>query len=92
MQVNAPVAYAILPQVARVIINDHKYKPLATHRPNPRRTNDVHMKQLSRLFGHHQINWFTRSNNHLAMSARKASQIIFKRELKQSSDQARKAH
>jgi hypothetical protein len=80
------VAYALLPQVARVIINKHK--PLATYRLNLGRTNDVHMKQLSVLFGHHQINWQIGSNNHLAMSARRASQIIFKCELEQSLDQA----
>jgi hypothetical protein len=46
------------------------------------------MKQLPGLFGHHHINWRIGSGNHLAMSARKASQILFKRELEQSSDQA----
>jgi hypothetical protein len=40
------------------------------------------------LFGHHQINWRIESNTHLAISVRKASQILSKCELEQSSDQA----
>jgi hypothetical protein len=32
------------PRVTRVIINDDKDVPLASHRENPRRTNSVHME------------------------------------------------
>jgi hypothetical protein len=32
------------PRVMRIIINDNKNVPLASHRVNPRRTNNVHME------------------------------------------------
>jgi hypothetical protein len=43
-------------RVTRIIINDDKYVPLASHGANLRRTNNVHMEKLSRVLSHHGIN------------------------------------
>jgi hypothetical protein len=43
-------------RVTRIVINDDKNVPLASHGANPRGTNSVHMEYLSRLLSHHGVN------------------------------------
>jgi hypothetical protein len=42
-------------RVTRIIINDDKDVPLASHGANPRRTDSIHMEKLSRVLSHHGI-------------------------------------
>jgi hypothetical protein len=58
------------PRVTRIIVNNDKDVPLASHGGNPRRTDSVHMKLLSRMLSHHGINQRMKSNDHLAMMTR----------------------
>jgi hypothetical protein len=58
------------PRVTRIVINDDKNIPLATHGANPRGTDNVYMEQMSRLLSHHGINWRMGSSYHLAMMTR----------------------
>jgi hypothetical protein len=44
------------PRVTRIIVNNDNDVPLASHGANPRRTDIVHMEQLSRVPSHHGIN------------------------------------
>jgi hypothetical protein len=55
------------PTVTRIVINDDKNIPLATHGANPRGTDNVHMEQLSELLSHHGINRKIESGDHLAL-------------------------
>jgi hypothetical protein len=52
-------------RVTRIVINNDKDIPLASHGANPRGTDSAHMNQLSGLLSHHCINWRMRSSNHL---------------------------
>jgi hypothetical protein len=58
------------PRVTRVVINNDKDTPLASHGVNPRGTNSVHMEQLFELLSHHDINRRIGRNDHLAMTTR----------------------
>ena len=74
------------PREPREIIHYHKHIPLPTDRPNPSRTNSVHMQQLIRIRSHHLINRCMGSSNHLSMTAWMTNQILLQLELGQSSD------
>jgi hypothetical protein len=74
------------PRVTRIVINDDKNVPLASHGANSRRTDSVHMEYLSRVLSHHGINQRMGSNDHLAMMTRNTNQITLKLEQMQSSE------
>jgi hypothetical protein len=42
-------------RVARVVVDNHKHIPLPSKRANPGWTNIVHMKQFTRMRGHHLV-------------------------------------
>jgi hypothetical protein len=71
-------------RVTRIVINDDKNIPLATHGANLRGTDNVHMEQLSGLLSHHCINWRMESNDHLAMTTRSTNKVTLKLEQGQS--------
>jgi tRNA(Glu) U13 pseudouridine synthase TruD len=73
-------------RVTRIVINDDKNIPLASHGANLRVTNIVHMEQLSRLLNHHGVNRRMESNDHLAMMTGSTNKVIFKLEQGQSSE------
>jgi hypothetical protein len=74
------------PRVARVVINNDKYILLASHGPNPRGADSVHMEQLSELLSHHDINQRMESNDHLTMMTRSTNKVTLKLEQGQSSE------
>jgi hypothetical protein len=74
--------------VTRIVINDDKNVPPASHGENPRRINSVHMEELSRVLNHHGINERMGSCDHLAMTTRCTNQITLKLEQGQSSEWA----
>jgi hypothetical protein len=74
------------PRVMRIVINDDKNVPLASHVVNPRGTDSVYMKQLSGLLSHHGINRRMRSSDHLAMTTIRTNKITLKLEQEQSSE------
>jgi hypothetical protein len=76
------------PRVTRIVINDDKNVPLASHGANPRRTDSVYMEQLSRVLSHHGINRRIGSSDHLAMTTSSTNQITLKLEQRQSSKYA----
>jgi hypothetical protein len=43
-------------RVTRIVINDDKNVPLASHGANPRGTDSVHMEYLSGFLSHHGVN------------------------------------
>jgi hypothetical protein len=52
------------PRVTRIVINDDKNIPLATHIANPSGTDSVYMERLFGLLSHHSVNWrMERHNN-----------------------------
>jgi hypothetical protein len=63
------------PRVTRVVINNDKDIPLASHGANPRGTDSVHMEQLSGLLSHHGVNRRMGSSDHLAMMTRSTNVI-----------------
>jgi hypothetical protein len=73
------------PSVTRIVINNDKDIPLASHGANPRGTDSVHMEQLSGLLSHHGINQRMGSNYHLAMTTRSTNKVTLKIEQEQSS-------
>jgi hypothetical protein len=73
-------------RVTRIVINDDKNIPLASHRANPRGTDSVHMEELSRVFSHNRINQRMGSNNHFAMTIRSTNKVTLKLEHGQSSE------
>jgi hypothetical protein len=73
-------------RVTRIVVNDDKNIPLASHGANPRRTDSVHMEYLSRVLSYHGINQRMGSNDHLAMTIRSTNQITLKLEQGQSSE------
>jgi hypothetical protein len=73
-------------RVTRIVINDDKDIPLASHRVNARRTDSVNMEQLSRLLSHHSVNQRMESNDHLAMMTRSTNKVTLKLEQGQSSE------
>jgi hypothetical protein len=66
------------PRVTRIVINDDKNIPLATHVANPRGTDSVHMKQLFGLLSHHSVNWRMKNSDHLAITTRSTNNVTFK--------------
>jgi hypothetical protein len=74
------------PRVMRVVINNDKNIPLASHRANPRETDSFYMEQLSGLLSHHDINQRIGSNDHLAMMTRSTNKVTLKLEQGQSSE------
>jgi hypothetical protein len=75
-------------RVTRVVINNDKDKPLASHGVNPRGTDSVHMEQLFGLLSHHGINRRIESIDHLAMTTRSTNKITLKLEQGQYSEYA----
>jgi hypothetical protein len=63
------------PRVMRIVINNDKNIPLATHGANPRGTDNVHMEYLSGLLSHHDIHRRLRSSDHLAMTTRSTNKV-----------------
>jgi hypothetical protein len=76
------------PRVKRIVINDDKGVPLASHRANPRGIDNVHMEQLYRMLNHHDINQIMKSSGHLAMMTRNTNKVTLKLEQWQSSEYA----
>jgi hypothetical protein len=72
------------PRVMRIVINDDKNIPLATHEANPRGTDCVHMEQLSGLLSRHGVNQRIGSSDHLAMMTRSTNKVTLKLEQGQS--------
>jgi hypothetical protein len=72
----------------KVVVNNDKDIPLASHGANPRGTDSVHMEQLSKLLSHHGINQIMESSDHLAMTTRSINKITLKLEQGQSSKYA----
>jgi hypothetical protein len=74
------------PRVMRVVVNNDKDIPLASHGANPRGTDSVHMEQLSGLLSHHDINRRMGSSDHLTMMIRSTNKVTLKHEQGQSSE------
>jgi hypothetical protein len=74
------------PRVTRIIANDNKDVPLASHGANPRRTDGVHMEELFWVLSHHGVNRRMGSNDHLAMMTRSTNKITLKLKKRQSSE------
>jgi hypothetical protein len=55
---------------------------------NSRGTDNVHMKQLSMLLNHHDVNRRMGHNNHLAMTTRSTNKVTLKLEQGQSLEKA----
>jgi hypothetical protein len=72
------------PSVMRIVVNDEKNIPLATHEANLRGTDCVHMEQLSRLLSRHGVNQRIGSSDHLAMTTRSTNKVTLKLEQGQS--------
>jgi hypothetical protein len=72
------------PRVMRIVVNDEKNIPLATHEANLRGTDCVHMEQLSRLLSRHGVNQRIGSSDHLAMTTRSTNKVTLKLEQGQS--------
>jgi hypothetical protein len=68
------------PRVTRIVINNDKDIPLASHGANPRGTDSVHMEQMSGLLSHHGINQRMVSSDHLAMTTRSTNKVTLKLE------------
>jgi hypothetical protein len=73
-------------RVMRIVINDDKNIPLATHGENPRGIDSVHMEQLSGLVSHHGLNRRMRRSDHLAMTTRSTNKVTLKPEQEQFSE------
>jgi hypothetical protein len=67
-------------RVTRVVINNDKGIPLASHGANPRGTDRVRMKQLSGLLSHHGVNRRMRSSDHHAITTRNTNKVTLKLE------------
>jgi hypothetical protein len=74
------------PRVMRIVINDGKNIPLATHGANPRGTDSVHMEQLYGFLSHHGVNRRIESSDHLAMMTSSTNKVTLKLEQGQSSE------
>jgi tRNA(Glu) U13 pseudouridine synthase TruD len=74
------------PRVTRIVINDDKNIPLASHGANLRGTDSVCMESLSRVLSHHGINRRMGSSDHLAMMIRSTNKVTLKLEQGQSSE------
>jgi hypothetical protein len=74
------------PRVTRIVINNDKDIPLASHGANPRGTDSVHMEQMSGLLSHHSINQRMVSSDHLAMTTRSTNKVTLKLKYGKSSE------
>jgi hypothetical protein len=74
------------PRVTRIVINNDKDIPLASHGANPRGTDNVHMEQMSGLLSHHSINQRMVSSDHLAMTTRSTNKVTLKLKYGKSSE------
>jgi hypothetical protein len=72
------------PRVTRIVINNDKNIPLASHGANPRRINSVHIEYLFGLLSHHGVNRRMGSSDLLAMLTRSTNQVTVKLEEGQS--------
>jgi hypothetical protein len=68
------------PRVTRVVINNDKDIPLASHGANLRGTDSVHVEQLFGLLSHRNVNQRMGSSDHLAMMTRSTNKITLKLE------------
>jgi hypothetical protein len=73
-------------RVSRIVVNDDKNVPLASHRANPRRTDSVHMEYLFSVLSHHGINRRMEIIDYLAKTIRSTNKITLKLEHEQSSE------
>jgi hypothetical protein len=74
------------PRVTRIVINNDKDIPFASHGANPRGTDSVHMEQMSGLLSHHSINQRMVSSDHLAMTTRSTNKVTLKLKYGKSSE------
>jgi hypothetical protein len=74
------------PRLTRIVINDDKNIPLASHGANLRGTDSVHIEELSRLLSHHGVNRRMGCDNHLAMTTSSTNKVTLKLEQGQSSE------
>jgi hypothetical protein len=74
------------PRLTRIVINDNKNIPLASHGANLRGTDSVHMEQLSGLLNHHGVNQKMESSDYLAMMTRSTNKVTLKLEQGRSSE------
>jgi hypothetical protein len=75
-------------RVTRIIIHNDKNIPLIAYRVNPRETDSVHVKQLSGLLSHHDVNQRMGNINHRAMMTRGTKKVTLKLEQEQSLEKA----
>jgi tRNA(Glu) U13 pseudouridine synthase TruD len=73
-------------RVTRVVVNNDKDVPLASHGANMIGTDSVHIEYLSRLLSHHGINQRMESSDHLAMMTMSTNEVTLKLEQGQSSE------
>jgi hypothetical protein len=73
-------------RVTRIVINNDKDIPFASHGVNPRGTDSFHMEQPSGLLSHHNINQRMGSSDHLAMMTRSTNKVTLKLKQGQSSE------
>jgi hypothetical protein len=74
------------PRVMRIVINDDKNIPLASHGANPRGIDSVHMEYLSKLLSDHDVDWRMGNSDDLAMMPRSTNKVTLKLEQGQSSE------
>jgi hypothetical protein len=67
-------------RVMRVVINNDKDIPLASHRANLRGTDNVYIELLSKLLSHHGVNRRMRSSDHLAVTTKSTNKVTHKYE------------
>jgi hypothetical protein len=68
-------------RVTRIVINDDKDIPLASHGTNPRGTDNIHTE----LLNHHGVNRRMESIDHLVMTTKSTNKVTLKLEQEQSS-------
>jgi hypothetical protein len=73
-------------RVMRIVINDNKNIPRASHGANPRGIDSIHMEKQYRLLSHRGVNQRMGSNGHLAMTTRSTNKVTLKLEQVQSSE------
>jgi hypothetical protein len=76
------------PRVTQIIVHNEKNIPLTAHRANPRGTNSVHMKQMSKMLSHHSVNRIIGRNDHLVMTMRSTNKVTLKHKQGQSLEEA----
>jgi hypothetical protein len=74
------------PNIARIVVHNHKDRPLPTRRAHTSWTNQVHMEQLARSLCHNGCQRRMIRGDHLAMLTRSTYQILLVFQLRQSSD------